>query len=133
MENPFLITFDGVPHNAEIEALINEKFEKIHAQNPPVIKCHVRLEQQSKHHNKGNKVSVCLDFKFAGFEDIVVTENCEEDPLSLKYAVLAVFKEAIELARERRKYSVEQKRIPIKERAKLEATTPKPRHAVRAA
>jgi hypothetical protein len=113
MQNPLLITFHDLPHNADIETLITEKFEKIQSENPRVIKCHVRLEKHSKHHKKGNMASVQLDLKISTFDDIVITENCGEDASALKSAVIVVFKQGIDLARDHKKHRIQTKRIAV--------------------
>jgi len=113
MKNPLQITFHDIHHNAEVETLIEEKFEKVETENPDVTKCHVIVEKQSKHHKQGNEISVRLDLKIAHFEDIVVTEGCIEDTAALKSAATLVFKRGIELAREHKKYRAEQKRVRV--------------------
>ncbi len=121
MNNPLQITFHDIHHNGEVEALIREKFEKVITESPDVTKCHVTIEKQSKHHKQGNEISVRMDLKIAHFEDIVVNEGCIEDTVSLKSAVSTVFKQGIDLAREHKKYRLEQKRVPVELPATVEA------------
>jgi hypothetical protein len=113
MQNPLLTTFHDMRHDAEIETFIQEKFEKVKAENPSVIKCHVILEKQSKHHKKGNMTCVRLDLKISRFDDIVVSEKCLEETVPLKSAIIRVFKQAIDLAREQKKHRAELKRMPV--------------------
>ena len=115
MKNALLITFHDRSHNPEIEAMIQEKFEKIKSEYPDVTKCHVVLEKQSKHHQKANLSCVRLDLKVSHFEDIVVTEKCLEDTTSMKSAVLKVFKQGLDLARKQKKRRLENKRMPTGE------------------
>ncbi|MBL8013268.1 MAG: HPF/RaiA family ribosome-associated protein [Candidatus Omnitrophica bacterium] len=110
MQNPLLITYHDIHKNDEIDSLIHEKFEKIQKENPRLIKCHVTLEKQSKHHQKANLACIRLDLKVPHFEDVVVCEKCAEDPVSLKSAVLKVFKQGIESLRENKKWRQNQKR-----------------------
>ncbi len=115
MKNPLLITFHDRSHNPEIEALIQEKFEKIKTEYPDVTKCHVILEKQSKHHQKANLSCVRMDLKVSRFEDIVVSEKCLEDTASMKSAVLKVFKQGLDLTRKQKKRRLETKRMPAGE------------------
>lgn len=115
MRNPLQVTFHDLQHSAEIETLIEEKFEKVKAESPDVTKCHVILEKLSKHHQKGNMACVRMDLKVSRFEDIVVSENCLADKAMLKSAILKVFKQAIDLAREHKKHRLEKKRVPLGE------------------
>lgn len=110
MQNPLLITYHDIHKNGEIDALIQEKFEKIQKEHPRLIKCHVILEKQSKHHQKANLVCIRLDLKVSHFDDVVVTERCAEDTASLKSAVLKVFKQGIDLLRQGKKWRLDKKR-----------------------
>lgn len=121
MQNPLLVTFHDIHHNADIEALIKEKFEKVLNEYPDVTKCHVVLEKQSKHHQKANMAHVRLDLKISHYEDVVVTEKCFEDPVSLKSTVLKVFKQSVDLARKHKKRRLDHKRMPLGE---LQAVEP---------
>jgi hypothetical protein len=123
MQNPLLITFHDINHNPEVEHLINEKFEKVRFESPDVTKCHVVVEKQSKHHKKGNEICVRMDLKISHFEDIVVSERCLEATAAIKSAIIAVFKEAIDLAREQKKYRLGQKRAPLGELPIVEPVT----------
>jgi hypothetical protein len=115
MRNPLQVTFHDLQHSAEVETLIEEKFEKVKAESPDVTKCHVVLEKLSKNHQKGNMACVRLDLKISNFEDIVVTENCLADKAMLKSAILKVFKQGVDLAREHKKHRLEKKRAPLGE------------------
>jgi ribosome-associated translation inhibitor RaiA len=115
MRNPLQVTFHDLQHSEEIETLIEEKFEKVKAETPDVTKCHVVLEKLSKHHQKGNMACVRLDLKVSRFEDIVVTENCLADKAMLKSAILKVFKQGVDLARQHKKHRLEKKRAPLGE------------------
>ena len=120
MKNPLLITFHDMHHNTEIEALIREKFEKIRFEYPDVTKCHVVLEKQSKHHQKANLACARLDLKVSRFEDIVVTEKCLDDTVSINSAVLKVFKQGLDMARKHKKRRLDYKRIPVGELLSVE-------------
>lgn len=113
MRNPLQINFHDLQHSAEIETLIEEKFEKVKAESPDVTKCHVIIEKLSKHHQKGNEACVRLDLKISQFEDIVVKENCLADKAMLKSAILKVFKQGVDLAREHKKHRLEKRRVPL--------------------
>ena len=113
MQNPLQITFHDMKHIAEIETLIEEKFEKVKAENPDVTKCHVVLEKLSKHHQKGVIVGVSFDLKIPHFEDIVVKEDSREDMTAIKSAVLKVFKQGIDLTRKHKKRRLDHKRVSI--------------------
>ncbi len=115
MQNPLQITFHDIHHNDDIEIMIQEKFEKIKAESLDVTKCHVVLEKQSKHHQKANMVCVRLDLKLPHYDDIVVTEKCFEDEISLKSAVSKVFKQGLELAHDHKKRRLNHKRMPVGE------------------
>jgi|CXWL01.1.fsa_nt_gi ribosome-associated translation inhibitor RaiA len=115
MRNPLQVSFHDLQHSAEIETFIEEKFEKVKAESPDVTKCHVVLEKLSKHHQKGNMACVRLDLKISHFEDIVVTENCLADKTMLKSAVIKVFKQGVDLARQYKKHRLEKKRMPLGE------------------
>lgn len=115
MRNPLQVTFHDLQHSAEIETLIQEKFEKVKAESPDVTKCHVILEKLSKHHQKGNLACVRLDLKISHFDDIVVTEDCIADKAMLKSAILKVFKQGVDLARQHKKHRLEKKRAPLGE------------------
>jgi hypothetical protein len=104
MQNPLQITFHDLQHNEEIEGLIIEKFEKLKVVSPDITKCHVRLEKLSKHHLKANSACARLDLKVSHFDDIVITEKCNEDTGSLKSAVLKILKNGLLRVREGLKY-----------------------------
>lgn len=110
MQNPLLITYHDINKSGEIETLVHEKFEKIQKENPRLIKCHVILEKQSKHHQKANLACVRLDLKVSHFDDVVVSERCAEDAVSLKSAVIKVFKQGLDLLRQNKKRRLNQKR-----------------------
>jgi len=113
MQNPLQITFHGMSHNTDLEGVIREKFEKVKAVSPDVIKCHVTLEKLSRHHQKANTACIRFDLKVSHFEDIVLTEKCLEDIASLKSTVLKVFKHGIDLAHKRKKRHLDHKRVPL--------------------
>ncbi len=123
MLNPLQITFHDLTSDPKIEALIQTKFEKLKAISPGITKCHVILEKHSKHHHKANKACARLDIKVPKFDDIVVTEYCREEFLSLQTAVIGVFKRGLVLLREESKRRQDQKRTPLK---KGLATPPPP-------
>ncbi len=110
MQNPLQITFHDLQHSEEIEGLIHEKFEKLKTVSPNIIKCHIVLEKLSKNHHKGNTACARLDLKVSHFDDIVITEKCQEDLGSLKSAVLKVLKGGLILVREEVKHRKELKR-----------------------
>ncbi len=64
----------------------------------------------SKNHHKGNTACARLDLKVSHFDDIVITEKCQEDLGSLKSAVLKVLKGGLILVREEVKHRKELKR-----------------------
>ena len=112
MQNPLQVTFHDLDHSETIEALIDEKFEKLQTLSPAIIKCHVVLERLSKHHQKANLACARLDLKVAHFDDIVITEKCEDTSESLKSAVLKIFKSAQIQVREHVKHRKHDKRMP---------------------
>ena len=115
MQNPLLVTFHDIDKSDSIDALIVEKFEKIKAENSNVTKCHVIVEKLSKHHQKGNMACVRMDLKIPHFEDIVTSEDCLAEAVAIKSAVTKVFKHGLDLARDRKKYRLDQKRMPTGE------------------
>ncbi len=120
MQNPLQTIFHDIPHNGNIEALIQEKFEKVLEENPGVTKCHVVFEKLSNHHNKANMACVRLDLKVSRLEDIVVREECFEDAHSLTSAILKVFKRGLELSRKHKKRRLDNKRAPLGELREIE-------------
>ena len=112
MQNPLQVTFHDMKHNEEIETLIADRFEKIKVISPNITKCHVIIEKQSKHHQKANTASVKLDLKVSHFDDIVISEKCEEDHGSVQSAVLKVFKRGQLMVREELKHRRDIKRAP---------------------
>lgn len=116
MQNPLQITFHDLKHDAELEKIIHEKFDKLKPARAEITKCHVSLEKQSKHHTKANLARVRLDLKVAHFDDVVVTEDCREDHASLKTAVLKVFKSGLVLMREEMKRRQDHKGTPLREK-----------------
>ncbi len=121
MQNPLQITFHDMAHNAGLEAVIVEKYEKIKAEDIDVTKCHVVIEKQSKHHQKSNMVCVRLDLKVSHFDDIVMKENCLEDPTSLRRAISKVFKVGLDLAHKQKTRHMKLKRVPLEELPVVEA------------
>src|SRR3989338_3177056 len=115
MQNPLEITYHDIPHNATVEAVIRQKFEKLRTASPNVTKCHVVLERLSKHHHKANMACARLDLKIAHFEDIVITEKCLEDTASLKSAVLKIFKHGLHLAHKHKQRRSDHKRLPLRD------------------
>ena len=112
MQNPLQVTFHDLDHNEEIEALIDEKLEKLKVFSPDITKCHVVLERLSKHHQKANLACARLDLKVTRFDDIVITEKCTDTAASLKSAVLRIFKNALVRVREQIKRRQHNKRKP---------------------
>lgn len=110
MNNPLQITYHDITKNSGVEEVIEEKFQKILKENPGVTKCHVILEKQSRHHQKANEVHVRLDLKISRLEDVVVTQRCAEDPISIKSTVNKVFKEGIDTLRQAKKKLINSKR-----------------------
>ena len=115
MQNPLEITFHDLTRKDKIEQVIQEKFEKLQKLRADITKCHVFFEKQSKHHQKANSVIVRLDLKIPRFQDIVVSEKCEEDDASLKTTVIKVFKRSQDLLLEKVKYHRDLKRVGTKE------------------
>lgn len=116
MQNPLQVTFHDLPHNKEIEDLIDEKFEKLKMMSPDITKCHVVLEKQSKHHQKANTAYAKLDLKVSHFEDIVMSEKCTEDHASLKTAISKIFKRVQTRVREGLLKRKGAKRLPLREK-----------------
>ncbi len=115
MQNSLQITFHDVHQNEGLEELIREKFKKVKAESPGVTKCHVVLEKLSKHHQTANMACVRLDLKVSHFKDIVVTEKCLEDEVSLKSAILKIFKKGLDLMHKHKKRRQDNKRLPLRE------------------
>jgi hypothetical protein len=115
MQNPVQITFHDLQHDQEIEGLIQEKFEKMKVVSPDITKFHVVLEKLSKHHQKANSACARLDLKVSHFDDIIITEKCQEDVGSLKSAVLKILKGGLIRVREEIKHRKEQKRSAVRE------------------
>jgi ribosome-associated translation inhibitor RaiA len=110
MQNPLQVSYHGLGHDKKIEALIDEKFEKLQAISPNITKCHVVLERLSKHHQKANPACARLDLKISHFDDIVISEKCADNSTSLQSAVLKIFKNALTIVREQVKYRQDKKR-----------------------
>ena len=121
MQNPLQITFHDIRHNADVEELIAEKYEKIKAENIDVTKCHLVIEKQSKHQQKLNAVCVRLDLKVAHFEDIIIKENCTEDPASLRTTISKVFKVGLELIHKHKTRHMKLKRSRLQDLPLAEA------------
>jgi hypothetical protein len=112
MQNPLQVSFHSIGHDKGVEALIDEKFEKLKVVSPVITKCHVVLERLSKHHQKANLACARLDLKISHFDDIVITEKCADNSASLQTAVLKIFKNASTKVREQIKYRQKTKRSP---------------------
>ena len=112
MQNPLQITFHDLDHSETIVTLIDEKFAKLQVLSPAITKCHVVLERLSKHHQKANLACARLDLKASHFDDIVITEKCEDSAESLLTAVNKVFKNAQSRVRELIKHRKHDKRMP---------------------
>jgi hypothetical protein len=100
MHNPLEVTFHDTGDYPRIEELIQEKFDKLNASSLDITKCHIIVDQESKHHQSGNSLCVRLDLKAANFEDVIINEKCTEDEVSVKQAVNKVFKRGQVLVRE---------------------------------
>ena len=103
MQNPLEITFHDMQHNANIETVIREKFEKLKVISPNITKCHVVLEKLSKHHQSANTSCARLDLKVPHFDDIFINEKCIEGEAPLIKAVNKIFKRGQLLLREKKK------------------------------
>lgn len=100
MQNPLEVTFHDLQHNDNIEEIIQEKFEKLKSISPDITKCHIILEKLSKHHQSGNTACARLDIKIPHFEDIIISEKCDETEASLSHTVIKIFKRGKGLVRE---------------------------------
>jgi len=92
MQKPLEITFRNMSNNSKIETLILEKFENVKKISSDVTKCHVIIEKLSNHHQSANRSCVRLDLKVPHINDIIVSEKCSEDEVSLLSTVNKVFK-----------------------------------------
>ncbi len=117
MQNPLEITFHDLVRSEKIEQLIQEKFAKLTKIRPDITKCHVFFEKQSKHHQKANSTIVRLDLKVPHFEDIVVSEKCDEDVAVIKTTVIKIFKRSQDLLLEKIKYHRDRNRAGLGETA----------------
>lgn len=111
MQNPLEITFKGVEASKKLNEVIQEKFEKLKKVSPDITKCHVILEQLSNHHKTANTACVRLDLKVPHFDDIVVSEKCSEDEVSLIHTIIKVFKREKGLIREKMKHRQDKHRV----------------------
>lgn len=112
MQNPLEITFHDINHNPKIEALIQEKFQKVQTIAPDVTKVHVVLEKLSKHHQKANTACVRLDIKVPHLDDIFVSEKCSEEEADLIKNVIKSFKHAKHHLREEIRRRRHRNRVP---------------------
>lgn len=122
MKNPLEITFHDLVRNEKVEQLIEEKFQKLTKIRSDITKCHVFFEKQSKHHQKANATIVRLDLKVPHLQDIVVSEQCDEDVSALKTTVIKVFKRSQDLLLEKIKYFRDSNRCGLREKNAVDAS-----------
>lgn len=120
MQKPLEITFHNMNNNPKIEDLILGKFENVKKISPDVTKCHVTIEKLSKHHQSANRACVRIDLKVPRINDIIVSEKCGEDDVSLMSTVNKVFKRGKLLLGEEVARNRDRHRVPRDEKFEIE-------------
>jgi hypothetical protein len=77
MHEHLQITFRGVSPSPAVEALIQERAERLAHANDLIHRCHVVLEQPHRHQHKGRPFNVRLDIT-TPFGEVVVTRALED-------------------------------------------------------
>jgi len=84
MHDQLQITFRGMSPSSAIEALVQERTERLAHARVPIQRCHVVVEQPHRHQHKGRSFSVRIDIK-TPIGEVVVTRAPEggalHDPL----------------------------------------------------
>jgi ribosomal subunit interface protein len=81
------ITYRGMQHSPAMDARIRELAAKLDEFHPRITRCHVVVDQDDRHKNKGNHIEVRVDVHIPGSE-IVATHQHHEDAYA---AVTAAF------------------------------------------
>ena len=78
MKLPLQITFRNFDHSDSIESAIKEKAQKLEQFSDQITACRVVIEEDHKHHHKGNLFHVGIDITVPG-EEIVVNRGPHDD------------------------------------------------------
>jgi len=103
MRQPMTITFPGLKPDRLIEAEIRKRADKLDAQCPGIISCHVVADIPHRHRQHNNHFRVRIDIKVRR-EEIAVARDGPQKDLRL------VLRQAFDVARRRLQDHTRQKR-----------------------
>ena len=78
MKLPLQITFRNFNHSDSLESVIQQKAQKLEQFSDQITSCRVVIEEDHKHHHKGNLFHVRIDITVPG-EEIVVSREPQAD------------------------------------------------------
>jgi ribosomal subunit interface protein len=73
------ITYRGMDHSPALDTRIRELANKLEGVHPKITRCHVIVDERSRHKQKGNLFEVRVDVHVPGRE-IVASNQQHEDP-----------------------------------------------------
>jgi len=77
MQIPLQVSFRGIPHSEELEAIVREKAVRLDRFAKNILRCHVMIQLAGQHHQHGNLYEVRIDLTVPG-EEIAVTRQPSE-------------------------------------------------------
>ena len=89
------ITYRGMEHSPTLDARIRELCNKLEQFHPKITSCHVVVDEQDRHKNKGNLFEVRVDIHVPGRE-IVATKQQHEDPFAAATDAFQVMERQLE-------------------------------------
>lgn len=120
MKVPMEISFKGIEHTEEIEALVRDEADKLDRVCPYLMSCRVAVEKPQQHQEVGNPYRVRIDMTVPPGHELVVRREPSRgdmhDPLDI------VIKHAFTSAARQLRKLVEQQRGTIKTHAEQQVT-----------
>ncbi|HKO94091.1 MAG TPA: HPF/RaiA family ribosome-associated protein [Polyangiaceae bacterium] len=95
MHDQLQITFRGLSPSSAVEALIQERTERLAHASARIQRCHVVLDQPHRHHHKGRPLSVRLDIT-TPLGEVVVMRSL--DDVHVHQPVHTLIREAFDTA-----------------------------------
>lgn len=99
MRLPLQITVRHMAHSAALEARIRESAAKLEEFYRGVVSCHVVVEEQGRHQQKGHGFNVRLAVRVPGHELIVNRDHDEDVYVALRDAFASLTRRLEDVAR----------------------------------
>jgi ribosomal subunit interface protein len=99
MQLPLQITVRHMEHSAALDARIREDAAKLDEFYRGIVSCHVVVEEQSRHQQKGRSFNVRIDVRVPGHELIVNRDHDEDVYIALRDAFASLTRRLEDVAR----------------------------------